>query len=214
MIKVQKKQKRLSVFDTRIITESYFSNWVIHPVIPFFTLKSFGPLLVMCLLLARIPGLCPKRACVVEMWQEVLGCPALGWSVSSTVCNRRDVLHDIYCYRPFLSLFSWCPASLLQDDKKNMKTSKQTGCAVRVSILCCSVAEPARIFLLALSMLHPYLPFQKSSDLFHSLSLSGLLLCDFFLIWHNFYFVTQLVLLCYFLITSIFLLVSFLHPLC
>lgn len=95
-----------------------------------------------------------------------------------------------------------------------MKTSKQTGCAVRVSILCCSVAEPARIFLLALSMLHPYLPFQKSSDLFHSLSLSGSLLCDFFLIWHNFYFVTQLVLLCYFLITSIFLLVSFLHPLC
>lgn len=66
------------------------------------------------------------------------------------------------------------------------------------------------LFPLAFSLLHPYLPFQNSSDLFHSLSFKGSLFCDFlspfgtiFISLCNFCCSTRSPAACYFLITSI-----------
>lgn len=212
MIRAQKKQKHLLVFDTHIITDSYFSNWVIHPVIPFFTLN-----LVLCLWCAcswHAPLASAQRELVLWRCGKKSSDVLLRVGLSAAQSATEEMCCMIFtitgpsrpCF-PDVQLLCFKMT-------KYMKTSKQGGCAVCVSVPCCSIAEPVRIFLLAFSMLHPYLPFQKSSDLFYSLSLTGSLSCDFLLIWHNFYFVMQLVLLCYFFITSIFLLVSLLHPLC
>lgn len=114
------------------------------------------------------------------MWQEVLGYVLLRVGLPAAQCVTVDGSHSTYCYSPFLSLFSSCPAFVLcfemteceleipQSSLVLLANVLSVKCCVHVP--CCSTAEPVRIIS---PCLLPVPPFQNSSDLFYSLSFKG-----------------------------------------